>query len=218
MFCPNCGTNVPENNAFCPNCGTALTAPQQPQQPTQPQQPVYQQPVQPQQPVYQQPAYQQPVYQQPYMAQPVNVVPMKWFKFLIFFALWAGGILNLINGFTTISGAQYEPFTDMVYAMFGGLKALDMIVGLGCIAIAALQIFTRFRLAGFYKNGPVLLLVVYAAAAALNLVQIIGANIILPDLGESLDMTSAIINVAMNAVMAFANYVYFNKRKEMFQK
>ena len=129
-----------------------------------------------------------------------------------------GESLVIPEGVTTISGSQYGMYADMVYAMFGGLKALDVIVGLGCIAIAALQIFTRFRLAGFYKNGPVLLLVVYAAAAALTLVQIIGANIILPDLGESLDMTSAIINVAMNAVMAFANYVYFNKRKEMFQK
>ena len=215
MFCPNCGAGAPENTAFCPNCGTALTAPTQPQQPVQPQQPqqpVYQQPVQPGQPVYQQPPYGMPV--------PVaNPIPMKWFKFLIYFALWAGAILNAINGFTTISGAQYEPFADMVYAMFGGLKALDVIVGLGGIAVAALQIFTRFRLAGYYKNGPKLVLVVYAAAVALNLISVIGAFIILPgELTGDLNLASPIANIVVNAAVAYANYVYFNKRKELFQK
>ncbi len=25
MFCPNCGTNLPDDAAFCANCGTAIT-------------------------------------------------------------------------------------------------------------------------------------------------------------------------------------------------
>lgn len=28
MFCPNCGTNLPDNAQFCPNCGSQTAAPQ----------------------------------------------------------------------------------------------------------------------------------------------------------------------------------------------
>ena len=44
MFCPNCGTQVPDGSAFCQNCGANLAAAQQPVQ-----QPQYQQTQQPQQ-------------------------------------------------------------------------------------------------------------------------------------------------------------------------
>lgn len=54
MFCPNCGTQIPDGSAFCQNCGARLTAAQPVQQPQyqQPQQAPYQpQPqVQPPQP------------------------------------------------------------------------------------------------------------------------------------------------------------------------
>lgn len=37
MFCPNCGTNVPDNAKFCPGCGTSLVSRQlQPEAPVAP--------------------------------------------------------------------------------------------------------------------------------------------------------------------------------------
>lgn len=72
MFCPNCGNQVPDGQAFCSNCGTKMQAPVAPQQPVQ--QPTYAQPVQQpvQQPI-QQSTYAEPV-QQPVYAQPVQQV------------------------------------------------------------------------------------------------------------------------------------------------
>lgn len=61
MFCPNCGSNVPDGTAYCPNCGAALTSGES--TPVAEQQPENQQP-ETQQPDTQQPVYQQPVYQQ----------------------------------------------------------------------------------------------------------------------------------------------------------
>lgn len=54
MFCPNCGTQIPDGSAFCQNCGAQVGVPQQPVQ-QQPQQPVYQQPQAQQQASYGQP-------------------------------------------------------------------------------------------------------------------------------------------------------------------
>lgn len=76
MFCPKCGSQIPEGGHFCTKCGAAISqqppiqqAAPQPPPPAQPQ-PVYQPPPPQPQPVYQPPpAYQQPtpppVYQQP---------------------------------------------------------------------------------------------------------------------------------------------------------
>lgn len=91
MFCPNCGTNLPDGTPVCTTCGYQQKKSQQPvQEPVQepaPQQPAYQEPVQQpayqepaQQPAYQpqpaaqpayQPQYQQPVYQQPQYQPPM---------------------------------------------------------------------------------------------------------------------------------------------------
>ena len=87
MFCPNCGTNLPDGTKFCSNCGSTLSqpAPAQNPQPAQNQQPAaspyapnYQQPQQPAQQAYQQPqqAYQQPQ-QQNYYQQPKKPVNKK---------------------------------------------------------------------------------------------------------------------------------------------
>lgn len=97
MFCPNCGQQLKDGVMFCPNCGTALAAAtqaapvqQSPEQPVPPPQPLYQpepqtyqppqQPPQQTDPLFQnyqqpqQPAYQpQPLYQpepQAYQPQP----------------------------------------------------------------------------------------------------------------------------------------------------
>ena len=66
MFCPNCGTKLPDGAAFCSNCGNKIqAAPVEPvtEIPTQqPAEPVYEQPApeQPAEPVYEEPAPEQP--------------------------------------------------------------------------------------------------------------------------------------------------------------
>lgn len=85
MFCPNCGTKLPDGAAFCSNCGNKIqAAPVEPvtEIPTQqPAEPVYEQPApeqpapeQPAEPVYERPVYEQPVYEQP--AEPVYEQPV----------------------------------------------------------------------------------------------------------------------------------------------
>ncbi|MBQ3338257.1 MAG: zinc-ribbon domain-containing protein [Atopobiaceae bacterium] len=73
MFCPQCGTQIPDGSTFCPNCGTRLSAPApEPVQPEIPQPATYEQvPAQPdyQQQAFQPQAYEPSAYQQAYQQQ-----------------------------------------------------------------------------------------------------------------------------------------------------
>ena len=214
MFCPNCGTNVGNAERFCPNCGAALnqnTASANPQPNPQPnyQQPNYQQPN------YQQPNYQ-PVYQQPVQQYPY---PMNWYKFVIYFALFAGAVLNAINGILHLTGSVWEMqnvSADMVYAVFGGMQAVDIIYGIGAIALAAFDIVTRMHLAKFRKTGPKFLSVCYGVAVGLTLLYIILTSAVTGiSIGDLVGATE-IMQLVVSIVMLVVNVVYFNKRASLF--
>ncbi len=224
MFCKNCGAQISDSTLFCEHCGTQVStaAPQQPQQPVY-QQPVYQQP---QQPVYQQPVYQQP--QQPvYQSAPQSVsqpaigaeLPMKWFKFLIYFSLFAGAVLNLVTGIMAMTGGQYEAVggnAELVYRIMPDLQVVDMIYGVALLALAAFAVYVRMRLAGFYENGPKMLTVLYALSLAFSLIYLIAASSILAEKGGEIDFSSQAPNIAMSVAMIVCNITYFNKRSHLF--
>ena len=229
MFCPNCGTNVGNAERFCPNCGAALnqnTASANPQPNPQPnyQQPNYQQPNY-QQPNYQQPNYQQPNYQQPnyqpVYQQPVQQYPypMNWYKFVIYFALFAGAVINAISGILHLTGSVWEMqdvSADMVYAVFGGMQAVDIIYGIGAIALAAFNIVTRMHLAKFRKTGPKFLSVCYGVAVGLALLYIILTSAVTGiSIGDLVGATE-ILQLVVSIVMLVVNVVYFNKRASLF--
>lgn len=230
MLCPNCGTDVSSAGRFCPNCGTPVqpsepatgAAPQPQYQQPQYQQPQYQQP-QYQQPQYQQPQYQQPQYQQPY--QPVQPAgpQMNWYKFLIYFALFAGAVVNGINAirFLTglVNGSSSE--AEFLYSFFPSWKTVDIIVGLLLLVLVALSIYTRFRLSGYYKNGPTCLYLTYGLAALSNIVYLLGVAVVISGTGISvtdLKIAPTVASIVVSVVMIVINVVYFNKRKQLFNK
>ncbi len=213
MFCSNCGTQNADNAVVCASCGAPLAAAQPQYQQPQPQ---YQQP-QYQQPQYQQP---QPQYQQPLYQPAAPAMPMNWFKFLIYFSLFAGAALNIINGILGLTGGQYSGDADLVYAVFGGLQIVDIIYGLFCVALGAFMIYVRFQLAGYRANGPKYVLVVYAAAASISFIYAIAVSVIISESYSGFDtssiISSAIVNIITSVIMIVANKVYFDKRKFMF--
>lgn len=202
MFCAKCGNQIAEGSAFCNNCGTAVT-PQSAQQPVQ-------------EPVYQQPVYQQPV-------QPVqDLTPqpsMKWYKFLIYFSLWAGAVLNIFSAISMLTGSQYgtDGEAELVYAMFEDLKTLDMLCGIFALVLAVFSIYTRFQLAGFKQKAPMFLTILYAGVCVYDLIYIIGCTNALPEYVLSeMDFTSMYSNLVTSAVMIFVNMSYFKKRAHLF--
>lgn len=151
--------------------------------------------------------------------QPVLVAehPMKWFKFLIYFSLFASAVLNGINAIGFLTGSMYGEEATLVYEVFDGLKALDTSVGIAMLGVAVLAIYTRFRLAKYCSNGPAMVGVTYIAVASINVLYIIGAYMVLPaEVMQQIDISSTITSVCVAIAMVFVNRVYFKKRSHLF--
>lgn len=208
MFCSKCGANTTDNDMFCRNCGSQIAASQQ--QATNSNQ-------------YGAAPNPNTTYapQTPLKAAEMQY-PMGWYKFLVYFALFFGAVVNLVNGIQIMTGGHYGSDYDkeIVYRVFDGLQGLDIFVGIAIIAVAAIQVYTRFRLSGFKKNAPNMLTVVYGLASAINLIYSIGVYMILEDAGAGSEAGEivgvAITSIIVNAVILSCNLVYFKKRKSLF--
>jgi len=210
MFCPNCGANV-EGSAYCPNCGTPMQANAPEAQPSAPN---YQDPNGTYPPNGAYP--QNGAYPNYNMAPPLS---MKWFKFLIFFALFAGAVLNLFSGISLLTGSVYGNDAKLVYGVFKDLKSVDMIFGALMIAMAVFAVFTRFRLSGYYKNGPMMLVAVYAFGLLVNVGYMIAIHSVLPEaVTKEIDISSTISSAVTSAAMIAINFNYFKKRSHLFVK
>lgn len=211
MFCPNCGNQCPDGTKFCQSCGAPLTNNQQ--QNTQPnygnQQNYYQQPNQ---------QYQQPNYNQYQYADPYNGHPMGWYKFLIYFALFAGAFFDLCYSVLYLTGNIYSTVNvdpNLVYSFYPGMKVVDIIYGVLMIAVVAFMVVTRFQLSGMKKNGPKMVIALYIINLVLAIVYAIATSFVT---GKMAFDSSTIVQFVISIVMAIVNKVYFDKRKDLFVK
>lgn len=218
MFCRKCGAQIGDNASFCSKCGTPTgnTDTQKQGDAGQPQGGYQQQ-------YAQQPYAQQPYGQQPYgqAFAPAPVLPMKWFKFLIYFSLFAGAVMNVVSGVMTMTGGHYEMYgdgmADRVYDQFPGLMTLDIACGVCTLICAVLALVARFRLAGYRKDGPGMLAALYIVGGVFNLAYLAGAYFILPEaVFNAIDATSYFTSFAISMAMASINIAYFKKRAALF--
>ena len=214
MFCTNCGRQLANGSTYCPFCGTAL-APRPQQTPER----------RPDTPAAPDPnaAYPQPL--NPYGQQPPRPVPaeakndprgMKWFKFIIYFQLFANALINLANAVTVLTGAHYQGAADTVYAVFPAERAVDMVYGLLCLALAAVGIYTRFRLSSFKRKGPGLYLGLIAANILVPVLYMLLSSLVTRIPLTSLLDVNGVASLAANIIMLVVNKIYFDKRKDLF--
>ncbi|WP_294405081.1 hypothetical protein, partial [uncultured Ruminococcus sp.] len=142
---------------------------------------------------------------------------MGWFKFTIYFQLFANALLNLFNGVSYLTGYLYGGNSALVYTVYPSLKAFDVCFGIIYIVIVGYAIYTRMMLAKYKKTGP------------LNLYILLGANILMgilsnvailayvgTDVLDASDMTSFGRQLAATITLLIVDIVYFNKRKHLF--
>lgn len=150
----------------------------------------------------------------------VNTPSMKWHKFLIYFSLWAGAVLNLLNAFQYFTGSIYGTGNEasMVYAYYDGLKAIDMLMAMLMIVVAVFSIVTRFALAGYKSNGPKMLTGLYLVTMLTGVFYLIIASAVTGiSLGDLID-SSSISSLISSIAMIFINKSYYGKRAHLFNK
>lgn len=202
MQCPKCRAAMPNGAKYCTECGAKL--------PVQPDSV----PNVPQPAIQEAPAYEaQPVMTEAPPAQELPPCGMKWYKFLIYFALWAGAIVNLIDSLQFFTGSILGDDVEILYAYYPLLKVLNLAFALILVTYAVFAIYTRYRLAQFRQNGPACLHALYLVQLAMVLIYWLAGSLIL---GEWLDLAGGFSDLISSIVILCINIVYFRKRKHLF--
>lgn len=210
MYCRFCGKQIPDNAKFCSECGANLApapsaAPEEsaPAVTTTPDIPI-------------EPAM--PPQGTPDPAATIGVIEtpqrgMKWFKFIIYFQLWASLLSALIAAEKYFTGAYYEGDADWAYSFYRGLRELDICMGILYIALGVYAVFVQRSLAKFRIKGPVMYYSFCAASIALALLNVIVASFIV---GYSLFSADMVAELAPSVILLFINIRYFSNRKHLF--
>lgn len=140
--------------------------------------------------------------------------PMKWYKFLIYFALFAGAALNLLSAIWGLKG-RYYAFT---YEAYPALRTFEVIFSFALIALSALILFTRSRLARFRRNGPACLYATYATALVLQLANYIGAASIQHTSFFDLLDVNFFVTIITSTLLIALSRIYFKKRLSRFNR
>lgn len=205
MYCRFCGREIPESGRFCPNCGKEADI-EEISQAGESQKG--------------EPAERMPA------AVPMDLEKnyhMAWFKFIIYFQLFANAVVMIYNAAAGIFGLAYGDDAGFIYAVCPMLKAVDVIYGVICLAFAVTAVLIRQRLAHYRKDAPVQYLGYVGVVMALALIYTFAVLAALGTVSASV-MEAGASRIAGNvlgtvigaAVYLPLNYVYFKKRKELF--
>ena len=149
-------------------------------------------------------------------AAPAPQLGLKWAHFLAYFALWAGALVNIYNAIAALTGLHYEAAgvdADYVYAVFPGLKPVDMIYGVACLVLVVLGVMTAVSILKYKKNAGTLVCAMYLISAIVVFIYTIGAS---SALGQFAGDSRNIVTIIVGIVMFFVNRVYFGNRKDIF--
>lgn len=140
--------------------------------------------------------------------------PMKWFKFLIYFSLFFGAVVNLINSFPYFTGTMYGENMYLVYMIYPAQKAVDVTFGIIMIALAIYQIVTRFALARYKACGPKMLYILYASSVVFEFLYCAVATAVTGI--NCFDWVGLIARLVVAVLFIALNYKYFKKREAYF--
>lgn len=144
-------------------------------------------------------------------------IGMKWFKFLIYFLLFADAISKIVNAVTNLTGGISR---GGIYTDYPVLKPVDIAFGIAAVAIAAYCIFTRFQLAKFKKNAlknfyslQIIMLIFAEAYQIIYLVVIAGSG---ADVSIISTIKEIVIGIVSTVIYIVFSAFYFDRRKHLF--
>ncbi len=187
MTCPKCNSDVLNDAKVCKFCGADLSA------------------------------QKAEIGQQTAPNVPEIAYEMKWFKFLIYFLLFADAALRTINGIMMITGGVSR---GGMYEAYAFLQPVDIVFGIIVFGLAALCVYTRFQLSGFRKNSPKLFYALNALmtffSVAYDIIYLVVVSLEANKIFVS-DIVDIGVTLISTAVYIFLNAIYFDRRKHLFE-
>lgn len=144
---------------------------------------------------------------------------MAWYKFLIYFSLIFGAVINFFTAICFLTGSIYasesngQITAEFVYAVYGSaLQIVDIIYGILMIGFAVLVLMLRNKLANYSTDALKYVYIVYSLTAVAPLVY---ASIVSAITSQPI-ATEAIATLVVGVPFLFLNVKYFKKRAHLF--
>lgn len=204
MYCPSCGKQIENLEArFCPVCGASLNIQGNGNdfQTTN---------------NYQWEANNYSYETNNYQPE----LPMKWYKFVIYFQLFFSGFFAIVTALRTMTGNIYGVGSDVsaLYEAFPALRSTNIFFGILWIVYAVFAVFfVRKHLVDYKSNAIILLLICYVISPIIDTVHLVIqmgiVHLSFSDIGGASQIMGQWIGII---ILVILSYIYFNKRKHMF--
>ena len=142
---------------------------------------------------------------------------MKWFKFIIYFQLFASGISCILNMLLVFEVNTYPIDFPQSFYNWCYFYAISM------FALGPISFIIRTKLAKFHQRGPILYIGYLIANAIVNFISSIWIFIIInnisPLLGSGLFSSiavSGVVGFVVDLLFILLNDSYFKKRRHLF--
>ena len=146
--------------------------------------------------------------------------PMKWYKWQIYFLLFATALACLGNGLMYLTGGMYRQTgytAEMIYGLYPAMKTPDMFAGFLYLVQMVIALMARWKLAGLKADGPTYLYVSYAMSVVTEVVYaMMVAGAMNVSLTAVVNVGSLLGSVIGTGLMIWLNRIYFTKRKVLF--
>ena len=146
---------------------------------------------------------------------PPYTPPMNWYKFLIYFSLFAGAVVSFLGAALSVLGIV----TDLkTYLSNAPLLALEIAYMACNLVFGFFALSTRKALVQYKKNAPLMLYICYGITALSEVIYAIYDCVAngFTDLVIATNVTTAAVSVLTSVVIITANYIYFKKRSHLF--
>lgn len=208
MFCNNCGKKIEDGVSFCPACGNKLQ--------TQETMNIKREEYGGMQKDY----YVDSKRNSGNSLRSNQAYKMKWYKFIIYFQLFAGALGAVLSGVVYYFFVKLAP-SDIEVSL--ALNIANICYSAIYIASGIFALFVRHQMVKYKKNAPLLYNVYLLLNGVLPMIVLIPIKLMIPDItfvdyifkAKNYILADG-ITLVMACIMVWLNSIYFGKRKGLF--
>lgn len=142
--------------------------------------------------------------------------PMKWYKFIIYFQLILGPLINLGNAIQYFTGSMYGQNKELIYQNYPKLQTADMIYAAVLLAFVGFALYTRYTLTEYFRIGPTVLKIYQLAGMGVSVIYNWYIEMILPLSATIMSGSQNWVYFIFGIVMFTITQKYFGKRSHLF--